>query len=540
MSTLPPLPGPHPSGPPLTLPPQSLRTTAEERRLGSIAEFLRKPQGRAAMQGVVAALFIVAGGVGAGSLRRHDPILEGAHLSWLRFGHGSVIASVLVWIGVLTMIWAWVKLGRITLKGTVSLAELRLTVLMWTVPLLLSAPMFSRDAYSYLAQGALLRDGFDPYAVGPVANPGILLDNVSSVWTTTTAPYGPSFLMVAAGITQVSGDNVVLGTMLMRVAMLPGLILTLWAVPRLARYLGGRPPTAIWLAVLNPLVLIHLIGGVHNEVLMVGLMTAGVVMSLQRRHLLAIAVVTVGVSVKATAGVALPFIVWIWMAHERERAAAEGRTPSSPLLLFARTAALGVGVFALVLGAISVAAGVGMGWITALSGSAKIINWLSLPTILAHIVTWFTPFGLDPVLDITRLICAATMLILLVTIWYRYRHTPREAVTGILYALLAIVILSPAALPWYYSWPIAIAAGFALTRNTLAVLVGISTWLMVIFKPDGAHGLYEWPHVVLATAVAVLAAVSLLKEDPLRARTWLSGAQPKTEPSAAAPVHEAR
>lgn len=527
MSTLPPLPGPHPSGPPLTLPPQSLRTTAEERRLGSVSAFLRRPQGRAALQGVAAAVLIVAGGVGAGSLRRHDPVLEAAHLSWLRFGHGSVIASVLVWAGVLLMVWAWVRLGRITIQGAVSLAELRLTVLLWTAPLLLSAPMFSRDAYSYLAQGALLRDGFDPYAVGPVANPGVLLDNVSSVWTTTTAPYGPSFLMVAAGITSLSGDNVVLGTMLLRVAMLPGLILTLWAVPRLARYLGGNAPTAIWLAVLNPLVLIHLVGGVHNEVLMVGLMTAGVVMALQRRHVLAVAVVTVGVTVKATAGVALPFIVWIWMAHERDRAAAAGRAAPHPLVLFARTAAAGVGVFAVVLGAISLAAGVGLGWVTALSGSAKIINWLSLPTVLAHIVTWFTPLGLDSVLNVTRALCAAAMLAALVTVWWRYRRTPREAVTGILYALLAIVILSPAALPWYYSWPIAIAAGFALTPRTLAVVAGISTWLMVIFKPDGAHGLYEWPHVLAATAVAVLAGASLLQQDPLRVRTWLAAGKGK-------------
>ena len=36
----------------------------------------------------------------------------------------------------------------------------------WLAPLLLSVPVFSRDTYSYLAQGALLRDGFDPYLVG--------------------------------------------------------------------------------------------------------------------------------------------------------------------------------------------------------------------------------------------------------------------------------------------------------------------------------------------------------------------------------------
>src|SRR5271155_3556029 len=104
----------------------------------------------------------------------------------------------------------------------------------WLAPLLLSVPVFSRDTYSYLAQGALLRDGLDPYAVGPVANPNILLDNVSPIWTITTAPYGPAFILVAKFITVLVGNNVVAGTMLLRLCMLPGLALLIWAAPRLA------------------------------------------------------------------------------------------------------------------------------------------------------------------------------------------------------------------------------------------------------------------------------------------------------------------
>src|SRR5699024_6918130 len=138
-------------------------------------------------------------------------------------------------------------------------------------------------------------------------NPGPLLDNVSTVWTTTTAPYGPAFILIARGVTMITGDDVVTGTMAMRLVMLPGLALLLWAVPRLARNLGGSPAIAMWVAVLNPLVLAHLIGGVHNELLMVGLLTAGIVAVLERRHLLGVAVISLAVAVKATAGAALPF-----------------------------------------------------------------------------------------------------------------------------------------------------------------------------------------------------------------------------------------
>ncbi|BCK57072.1 hypothetical protein NWFMUON74_48440 [Nocardia wallacei] len=488
------------------------------------ADFLRSPEGHAALLGFWGALMITCGGLGAGAVRRSDPLLEAAHLSWLRFGHGYALATIGVWIGVLAMIVAWVRLGRITIgtaeRGSaVTLNELRAVVGIWIFPLLFAVPMFSADVYSYLAQGALLRDGFDPYTVGPVVNPGVLLDNVSPVWTTTTAPYGPIFLLLGKWITTVTGDNVVAGTWAMRLVMLPGLALMMWAVPHLTKHLGGKPTVALWLAVLNPLVLIHLIGGVHNEMLMVGLMAAGIALVLERHHAAGIVVVAIGVAIKATAGVALPFLVWIWMIHERERRAAEDKGPlPHPLWTFAKIGGLGLSVFAVVFAAASAVAGVGIGWLTALSGSKKIINWLSLPTIMAHMVTWVTPLRVESVLTWTRGLCAVALVAILIWTWWRFKHSEREAVLGILIAFVAIVILSPAALPWYYSWPLALAAGFAMSTTTLMVLVGLCTWLMLVFQPGGAIGLYNPAHVVAATFVAVVAALSLRTVDPLRLR----------------------
>lgn len=490
-------------------------------------DFFRSPEGHAALLGFWGAVLITFGGLGAGAVRRSDPLLEAAHLSWLRFGHGYALATIVVWLGVLSMIIAWVRLGRITIGtgarrgpgSTVTLNELRVIVGIWILPLLFAVPMFSQDVYSYLAQGALLRDGFDPYKVGPVVNPGVLLDNVSPVWTTTTAPYGPIFLLMGQAITSITGDNVVAGTIAMRLVMLPGLALMMWAVPHMTKHLGGKPTVALWLAVLNPLVLIHLIGGVHNEMLMVGLMAAGIALVLERHHAAGIVVVAIGVAIKATAGVALPFLVWIWMIHERERRAAENKGPlPHPIRTFAKIAGLGVSVFAVVFVAASAAAGVGIGWLTALSGSKKIINWLSLPTVMAHMVTWVTPLNLGEVLVWTRGLCALALVAILAWTWWRYKSSERDAVMGILIAFVAIVILSPAALPWYYSWPLALAAGFAMSTTTLMILVGLCTWLMLVFQPGGSIGLYNVWHVAAATFVAVVAALSLRKVDPLRLR----------------------
>ncbi|WP_416277055.1 alpha-(1-_6)-mannopyranosyltransferase A [Nocardia sp. alder85J] len=494
------------------------------RRMRTAADFFRSPEGHAALLGFWGSLMMTFGGLGAGAVRRRDPLLEEAHLSWLRFGHGYALATLVVWLGVLAMILAWVRLGRITLgyagyESTVSLTELRWIVGIWIFPLLFSVPMFSQDVYSYLAQGALLRDGFDPYKVGPVVNPGVLLDNVSPVWTTTTAPYGPIFLLLGRAITMVTGSNVVAGTIAMRLVMLPGLALMMWAVPHLTKHLGGKPTVALWLAVLNPLVLIHLIGGAHNEMLMVGLMAAGIALVLEHHHAGGIVVVAIGVAIKATAGVALPFLVWIWMIHERERRTAENKGPlPHPIWTFAKIGGLGLSVFAAVFVAASAAAGVGIGWLTALSGSKKVINWLSLPTILAHMVTWVTPLRLDNVLVYTRMLCMLALVVTLAWAWWRFKNSEREAVLGILIAFVGIVILSPAALPWYYSWPLALAAGFALSAPTLMLLVGLCTWLMLVFEPGGPNGLYNFWHVAAATFVAVLAAFSLRTVDPLRLR----------------------
>ncbi|CAM4347332.1 alpha-(1-_6)-mannopyranosyltransferase A [Nocardia ninae] len=521
----------------------------------TVAVFLRSPEGHAAMLGFYGAIMITFGGFGAGSTRKRDPILEALHLSWLRFGHGYALSTIVIWIGVLLMITAWVRLGRTTIgKGDrldagVTLNELRAIVGIWITPLLFAVPMFSQDVYSYLAQGALLRDGYDPYVDAPVKNPGVLLDNVSPVWKLTTAPYGPIFLLLGRGITTITGDNVVAGTIAMRLVMLPGLALMMWAVPYLTKHLGGKPTVALWLAVLNPLVLIHLFGGVHNEMLMVGLMCAGIALVLERHHVAGIVVVAIGVAIKATAGIALPFLVWIWMLHEREKRAAQraGRDPENlpesekphdaakptedmphPALMFAKIAGLGLTVFALVFAAASAIAGVGIGWLTALSGSKKIINWLSLPTIMMHAVGWVTSFDSGKVLAVTRGICAIALVAVLVWAWWRFRHSEREAVFGILIAFVGIVILSPAALPWYYSWPLALAAGFALSTTTLMVLVGLCTWLMLVFQPDGSIGLYSFMHVALATFAAVVAAMSLRKVDPLRLRATPPSIDPAT------------
>jgi alpha-1,6-mannosyltransferase len=497
-------------------------------RLYRLKEFIGSRDGRPARLGFLGAVLITAGGLGAGSTRLHDPLLETLHLSWLRFGHGLVLSSVMLWTGVALMLIAWIWLGRYVIDGHADEYQMIATTGFWLAPLLLSVPVFSRDTYSYLAQGALLRDGFDPYVVGPVENPNDLLDNVSPIWSTTTAPYGPAFIMVAKFVTMLVGDNAVAGTMVLRLCMLPGLALLIWAAPRIARHVGASGAAALWVCVLNPLVIIHLMGGVHNEMLMVGLMMAGIALTLDRHPVAGIAVVAVGVAVKATAGLALPFLVWVWVRQLRDR------RQSGQVSAFMMAGVGSVLIFAVVFSVLSAAAGVGLGWLTALAGSVKIINWLTVPTAAANLINvvggLFAGVQFYAVLEVTRLVGIGIIIVALPLLWWRFRHDDREALIGIAAVMIIVVLFVPAALPWYYTWPLAVMSALTQSRAWIAAIAGFSTWIMVIFKPDGSHGMYSWIHVGIATACALVAWRTLYKTPVPAVST--------PEPGPAAPLPE--
>ena len=170
-------------------------------------------------------------------------------------------------------------------------------------------------------------------------------------------------------------------------------------------------------------------------------------------------------------------------------------------------------IFVAAFAVLSWLAGVGLGWLTALAGSVKIINWLTIPTAASNLINavggLVFPVNFYAVLDVTRIIGIAIIAISLPLLWWRFRHTDRDALTGITLALGVVVLFVPAALPWYYTWPLAVLSTLWQSRAAIALIAGFSTWIMVIFKPDGSHGMYSWLHVILATGCAVAAWYSL-------------------------------
>ena len=136
--------------------------------------------------GIAASIAIAIGSYGAGATRYRGGLMEQAGLKFLTFGHGRALMEVLLTLGVVALVIAWLLLGRVCRTG----AQMRHATWLWAGPLALSAPIMSRDVYSYLVQGAMHRDGVDPYVYGPAANPGNYLWEVSHDWRNTTTRTG--------------------------------------------------------------------------------------------------------------------------------------------------------------------------------------------------------------------------------------------------------------------------------------------------------------------------------------------------------------
>ncbi|MGH3794462.1 MAG: polyprenol phosphomannose-dependent alpha 1,6 mannosyltransferase MptB [Pseudonocardiaceae bacterium] len=463
--------------------------------------------------GLVGSVLVVIMAVGAGGILIKDPLITGGPLSWIRYGHGRDLATAGLYLGVGMLLWAWVRLGREVLSGTATARRVLVASAAWTAPMVFSPPLFTRDVYSYLAQGELALHGMNPYAVGPVdLPPGPVADNVHYVWQTTPAPYGPAFVLISKIISRWTHEDAILGVIGMRLVLLVGLGLLVFTLPRLADQLGGKRTVTLWLVVANPMTVVHLVGGPHNDLLMIGLLAAGTLLMLQRRHVAGIAVVTVAMAVKASAGVALPFLVWIWAA----------RLPGSRGTRLLKASAASLAVFGVVFTAVTLLAGVGLGWVSALNAPSLIVNWMSLPTAAGQLVhllcSPFVEASSQPFINVFRVLGAGVFLIILGRQWWLARDGGPAAPRRAAIALLWSALLAPATLPWYLTWGLVLGAALAWRPRGLAMVVTASTWLVLCTYPTGESGLTSWLYQAATIAVSLLAGASLLRHDPLHLR----------------------
>ncbi|MFC9703583.1 polyprenol phosphomannose-dependent alpha 1,6 mannosyltransferase MptB [Streptomyces sp. NPDC056943] len=445
--------------------------------------------------GAAGSLAVAVGGWAAGTL----PVRGGWGL-WEPRGSALTLAgALLAYLGLTLLVAAWWRYGVLLARG-VRDGVLR-TLALWTAPLLLAPPLYSADVYSYIAQGAMVLEGHDVYGGGPsVLGPGDLgADAAASVgghWTDTPAPYGPVFLLLAEVVVKATGGAIVPAVLGMRLIALGALALIVWAGRGLGGGAGGRDG-AVWLAALNPLLLIHVVAGMHNDGLMIGLMLGGVLLAVRGRWVLGCVLVGLAMMVKSPAAVALLFIGV--MIARRDGGA--------------RGVVKGLVLPGLVAGAVAVgatlAAGTGFGWLRTQSVAGAIHTALSVTSDLGLGLGLLVADDPDPVKGVVqKLGLAVAVAVILVLAWRAWRGV-LDPVLGLGLSLVALVALSPMVQPWYLLWGTVVVAAVAWRSRAGQVLMVLSAALVYETAPSGRT---PWYGFVLAGVVVAVGLVWMRRE----------------------------
>ncbi|HZQ32117.1 MAG TPA: polyprenol phosphomannose-dependent alpha 1,6 mannosyltransferase MptB [Mycobacterium sp.] len=508
----------------------------DERVVGSplnAAEVVRLRRTR--LFGATGTVLMAIGSLGAGARPVVQDPTQGVRLLNLP-SRIPTVSLTMTTTGAVMMALAWLMLGRFALgERRMTRSQLDRTLMLWILPLLVAPPMYSKDVYSYLAQSEISRMGLNPYKVGPA--PGLGLDNVftlsvPSLWRDTPAPYGPLFLWIGRGISALTGDNIVAAVLCHRVVVLVGVGLIVWATPRLARRCGVAEVSALWLGASNPLLIMHLVAGIHNEALMLGLMLAGTEFALRGiasaqallgplrwpHHradwaswyplamlVIGVVLITLSSQIKLPSLLALGFVA---MALARRWGATLKAVIGAGGLLALMSLA--------VMAAIGWASGLGFGWVNTLGTANVVRSWMSPPTLLAlgtGQVGILLGLGdhTTAVLSLTRGI--GVLIIGLIVSWLllavlRGRLHP---IGGLGVALGATVLLFPVVQPWYLLWAIIpLAAWATLPRFRTATIV--ITLVVGIFGPT-ANGdrfaLFQIVDATVASAITVLILIAI-------------------------------
>lgn len=492
--------------------------------------------------GTLGAILIAIGGIGSGATPvvgngLWDTVIGGV------LGRMLQATTIVTLTGMGLLVVAWLGVGAFVLAGArtrvtaVNTGMLARTFAGWVLPLMFTAPLFTQDIYSYIANGAIIDRGMDPYSAGPVDLLGArdpLARSVPVIWSHSPSPYGPTALSIAWAISVLANDHIMASVYLHRVVSVSSLFVASWALVKLSQRCGVSPQFALWLGILNPLTLLHLVGGIHNESVLLASLLAGLELCLRAIHgpakptapdvpadpaaggpiltprgwlIFASGIVLISMAgmVKVTGFVALGFA---GMALARRW----GQTPSA----VARAAVITAVVAAIVVVAFSMATGLGLGWITSQGGATSVRSWMSLTTLVGMLSGLFAMLlGVGDVSD-SAIALSQTLGLLFAISWmmrmlwatFRGRIHP---LGGYGLAMFVMVIIFPVVHPWYLLWALVPLSAWA-NRAAFRVAVVIYSALFSFFVLPRGLGLPPLTvlQVYAGAAVAFIICMALI------------------------------
>jgi hypothetical protein len=288
--------------------------------------------------------------------------------------------------------------------------------------------LLSHDAFSYVDYARLgVRHGLDPYVQPPLAAPG---DPAypSVTWTEATSAYGPLFTLATYPLAWLPVGVAV--AVLKAVAALS--VLGLAAIAsRLAAWRGADPLRAATFVALNPLVLVHVVGGAHNDGTTMLLAMVAVAAILSARELSGGVALVAAIATKVSAAFLAPFALLGASRRPRFLAGAFAAVPT-----------------------MAIAANLAFGWDWArgfgLAGENQSrTSHMSIPIAAARLT------GLDP--GAVRLAAAVLFAIAIAgLLFWTWRGGDWVRAAG--WTAFALLLATSWLLPWYLIWALPLAA----------------------------------------------------------------------------------
>lgn len=424
----------------------------------------------AVRRGMVGAALIAVGSITPAFLPENSPwweLLGAVQHFWL----AKLLGTLAALAGVALIMQAWMALRP---RPAAPVVGFRAVLVLWSFPMLLAPPVFSHDAYAYAAEGEMISEGINPYQQPVAMMPGRWADQVVETWRFTRAPYGPLALQLNHLVVNLFGHSPYWSASVgMRLLAILGVVAVAATVPPLARRLGIDPREALWFGIVNPLTITHLIGGLHNDAIMIGLVALALFVASRGRFLVGCALVAAAAAVKIPAILAIvPVALLAWPvlapAGTRWRRFWQG----------VWRVALGTITTVLMFVFITLACGLGWGWIKALNVPGMVFT-MAPSTMLGDALRqalYLLGFG-EAALGITRIVRMIGIGVGATVIAFQYiRYTPQRPMTFLPHASLALVLGSPALHPWYFTW---IWVFLAFARPSLPV-TRITAWASIL------------------------------------------------------------
>lgn len=467
-------------------------------------------------RGFAGSLLVLIGGVVISTLPDSTALMQIALLQDLRgaeAGRMAGLAVVLLGLGLYAA--AWLRLCRHVARAEDedredALALVRHATVVWSAPLVLAPPLFSRDGWSYAAQGVLAHFRISPYEYGPGVLVGPIVQGVDPRWMETAAPYGPIPLLFGDAVAGLTGNPWML-VIAHRFFALIGLALLAWSVPKLAAWAGVNPALASAVVLSSPLMLAHGVGGLHNDLLMVGLMTSALAVSVERGWMWGAAVGGLAAAVKLPGGLVCIGIALV--------ALPVGASLAQRLRRLTQVGAVACGALVLP----GLLAGLGVGWVHALGVPGTVKVPLSMPTMLGSFLdlvasTLGTGLAPDTLLGLVRVLAQAAALAIAVRVALTWETGSRtQAVRAVAVVMGALIVLSPVVHLWYFLWALPFLAAIRLPRlGTLGLLAAVVISGLVAPLDSSLHGAYV--AIVVGSLLVTALVLALLATRTARER----------------------